>query len=70
MYEELLIEKQKAVEQQQQLLQMDDDDDTILPKERQYINHDEADKILKHQATLSGIYLAMCQQQYKSQFES
>lgn len=62
MYNRLLIAKQKAVQQQ--------DDDSLLPKQRQYIDSAEADSIIKQQAHLSRLYLALCDQDYKNQHGS
>lgn len=62
MYNKLLIAKQKAVQQQ--------DDDGLLPKQRQYIDSNEADSIIKQQAHLSRLYLALCDQQLNSQHVS
>lgn len=58
MYNKLLIAKQKAVQQ---------DDDGLLPKQRQYIDSNEADTIIKQQAHLSRLYLELCDQQLNSQ---
>lgn len=55
-YNKLLIAKQKAVQQQ--------DDDGIHPKQRQYIDPNEAEHIIKQQAHLSRLYLALCDQEY------
>lgn len=59
MYNKLLIAKQKAVQQQ--------DDDGLLPRQKQYVDANEADSIIKQQAHLSKLYLALCEQQYNSQ---